>query len=358
MQKIIATAIIFLSITVVAIAQDRNQEADQLLKNLVADGHVIGAAAGYAVNGEILWQSAVGYADQKEQIAFTLATITRTASVAKSMTAVAVMQLVERGLIDLDVPIQTYLPDFPIKQEGAITVKHLLSHTSGIPGYKNAKEAESDTEYARLADAVDVFKDRDLDFKPGEKFGYTTYGYVVLGLIVEHVTSLSFAEYMQVNIWDKAGMRHTGVEQINRELPNKSSLYHRSNKGKIKAAAANNLSNRVPGGGFYTTLGDMLTFGNAVINHTLIKESTFAQMIQIHSLEKEGNPYGFGWFLYGPKPYENLVIGHSGEQTGSSTQLMIIPKSKTVVVVLSNTSGAWQEVVGLSAKLIAISEQK
>jgi len=125
-------------------------------------------------------------------------------------------------------------------------------------------------------------------------------------------------------------------------------------RGKIKQAKPNDPSNRVPGGGFQTTLGDMLHFGNAVIENKLIKASTLERMTQIHSLEKEGNPYGFGWFLYGPKPNEKLVIGHSGEQIGAATQLMIIPKNKTVIVVLTNTSGSWREVIGLSVELTSL----
>jgi hypothetical protein len=79
-------------------------------------------------------------------------------------------------------------------------------------------------------------------------------------------------------------------------------------------------------------------------------------MIESQFEEKEGNPYGLGWFLYGPPPHQHLVIGHSGEQTGCAAQLMIIPKSKTVVAVLANTSGTWKEVVTLASQLIQISE--
>ena len=128
-------------------------------------------------------------------------------------------------------------------------------------------------------------------------------------------------------------------------------------KGWLKKAESNNLSNRIPGGGFYSTLNDVLKFGNAVLDFTLIKESTFNLMLENQFVPKQGNPYGLGWYFYAPHPNENLVIGHSGEQTGAATQLMIIPKNNTVVVVLANTSGTWKDVVGLSSSLIGISEK-
>jgi len=351
MQQFLIFTAIFCLFQITGFAQAPADTADVLLQKLVSDEHVIGAAAGIMTDGEIAWQSAVGYANEKQDKAFTISTITRPASIAKSMTAIAVMQLYEQGKLELDTPIQTYLPSFPKKPAGDITVRQLLSHTSGIKNYKNTREVENKTHYPTLTAAVDVFKDRDLDFKPGESFSYASYNYVVLGLIIERVSGMTFENYMQKNIWAKAGMTNTSVEKLDENVPNKSLLYHKSKRGKIKPAKPNDLSNRVPGGGFQTTLGDMLRFGNAVIEHQLIRAETLELMTQIHSLEKEGNPYGFGWFLYGPKPNENLVIGHSGEQTGAAAQLMVIPKNKTVIVVLANTSGSWREVIGLSVKL-------
>lgn len=356
MKKIIILIALFIGFN--SAAQDKAAKAQAILEKLTNENNVIGATAGYSVNGETVWQASSGYTDQKTQQAFTTTTITRLASIAKPMTAIAVMQLVEQGLIDLDVPIQTYIPDYPKQASTQITTRHLLSHTSGIGGYKNGKEAETKKEYATLYDALVIFKERELLFEPGTHFNYTTYGYTVLGAIVEKVTGGSFGAYLQKNIWDKAGMTNTGVENFGQKKPGQSSLYHQNSKGKTKAGTENNLSNRIPGGGVYSTLEDMLKFGNAVINNTLVKESTMNLMRQHHSLEKENNGYGFGWFLYNPKPNEGGIIGHSGEQTGSSTQLVIVPGLKTVVVILSNTSGAYKYVTPATFNLFALTQEK
>lgn len=327
-----------------------------VIDQLVNEEGIVGVAAAYAIDGTTEWSSTAGHRCKKPQILFSDTTRTRTASIAKSMTAIAAMQLAEQGQLDLDLPITEYLPAFPKKAKGTITSRHLLNHTSGLTGYQSPEEAENEVAYANLEEAMQVFANRPLLFEPGTGFFYTTYGYVVLGRIIEAVSGQSYETYMQTHIWGPSGMKHTGVEVYGEPVTDAACLYHKKRR-KPKLADQNNLSNRTPGGGLYTTLEDMIRFGNAVVNHQLVKAETLEEMMSTPDIEKEGNPYGLGWFLYGPPPYEHLVIGHSGEQTGAATQLMLIPESKTVVVVLANTSGAWKAVVQAASELIRISEQ-
>lgn len=332
-------------------------EAQQLLDAAIAEKQFIGVAAGIAVGDEIVWKSGAGFADLEKKTPFSTTTLTRPASIAKPMTAIAVLQLYERGQLDLDLPIQTYIPDFPRKTAGDITVRHLLTHTSGIRGYASVKEAETTTNYPTLADAVKSFQDRDLLGKPGQVFEYTTYGYTVLGLIIERVSGLSYGEFLQKNICQPAGMDHTGVEIYGTDYPGKASLYHNHGKGKIKPGKANNLSNRIPGGGLYATVTDLLKFGQAVLDHRLVKASTLEMMLTDPGIRQGGNPYSMGWFLYGMNPKYGNVIGHSGEQTGASGQLMLLPEVNTAIVVLANTSGAWREAFQLSVRLFDIAAE-
>ncbi len=343
----------------VILTVDTKNKADQLLEKNIAEQVFTGVIAGISINGNKEWMQAKGYSNAKAKDAMTIQTITRTASIAKSMTAVAVMQLFEQGLIDLDAPIQTYIPDFPKKTAGDITTRQLLYQTSGIAGYASAKEAQTTKNYESLAAAVEVFKNRDLLHQPGSAFYYSTYNYVTLGLIIEKVSGLTYEAYMTKNILEKAGMTNTGVEKYQSQYANKSSLYHRNKKGKIKLVSKeNNLSNRIPGGGFYSCLEDMLRFGEAIINHELISEKTFQMMVQKSTVEKEGNPYGLGWFMYGGKENPSDCIGHSGEQTGVSAQLMILPAKNMVVAVMSNTSGSWEKAIHLSVQLIQLAKEE
>lgn len=358
MNKSLFTTIILVLHTFFISAQDRTENSNALLETLVNDGFVAGASGSYSVNGEVTWKAAIGYADKDKKQAFTLDTEVRTASIAKSMTAIAVMQLVVQDLIDIDLPIETYIPEFIQKGKTKITTKHLLAHTSGMDAYKNNREAENKINYPTLLDAYNVFKDRKLRFEPGTEFYYTSYGYVVLGILIEKVSGLSYESYMQKHIWDKAEMQNTGIEKTEIKRENATTLYHRDRKGKIKEAKTNNLSNRIPAGGFYTTVNDLVKFGNALINNILVSEETFKLMGEHHSLEKVNNGYGFGFYLYGGEKNESSIIGHNGAQRGTSTQLFVIPKLKTVIAVVSNTSGAIREVSTVSGKLINISQQK
>lgn len=327
------------TLTFVIVGQETKNSAEEKLKIFLEESQAAGVSAGYAVNGVIVWQSGVGYGDIKAKEPVKTNTKIRMASISKSMTALAAMQLWEAGKLDLDLPIQTYIPDYPKHPKTQITIRHLLSHTSGIAGYKNVKEQNTTIAYPSLTDALSIFKDRELLFEPGTKYSYTTYGYTVLGVIIERVSGMTFEEYIQQHILNRAGMLETGVVKFKAPPKNASKIYHRKGgKGKAREGAENNLSNRIPGGGFYTTVTDMLKFGNAVINNDFVKRETLDFMREHHSLEKELNAYGFGWFLYGAKPNEGELIGHSGAQMGASSQLWIVPDKKVVVVVLANTS--------------------
>lgn len=332
-------------------------EAERLLQETVSDKMFMGVVAGFSMGEKGGWQSAAGYADEKNDIKFTTKTRTRIASIVKSFTALAIMQLYEQGLVDLDDPIQHYIQDYPKKDKGEITVRQLLNHSSGVPAYKSYKETETIKDYPTLKEAMAVFEDRPLINKPGETFSYTTYGYVILGSIIEKITGRSYEDYIQKEILDKAGMNDTGIEKYGKLYANKSVLYHRSKKGKIKTAEINNLSNRIPAGGYYSTLDDLLSFGHAVLDHKLVKESTLQLMLKNNGLKKEGNPYGFGWYLYGGESKPEAAFGHSGAQTGVSAQLLIIPKRKSITVVLANTSGVWDHAFGLSAQLSNLAKE-
>lgn len=156
-----AILVSFLIFTVRAVGQntislnhDAEIKANQLLETHIDEKVFTGIAAGISIQGNRVWSAAEGYSDRENKKAMEIKTITRTASIAKSMTAVAIMQLVEQGLLDLDAPIQTYIPAYPKRKKGIITTRQLLTQTSGIPAYDSAKEAQTQKQYDNLAAAV------------------------------------------------------------------------------------------------------------------------------------------------------------------------------------------------------------
>ncbi len=338
-------------------AQSPFEEQNAKFKKVFQDDGHLGMLAAYSINGKIVWSQSAGYRDAETQKPFDENTLTRVASLAKPMTAVACMQLVEKGQLDLDLKIQTYIPFYPEHPEGIITTRMLLAHTSGMGAYEKKEEKLNEVEYATMKDAAKVFQDRPLKFKPGTEFAYTTYGYVVLGLIIEEISQMSFEDYMLKNIWEPSGMTNTSVENRSIKNENRSQCYHKKGKNKkAKLFEPYSLSNRIPAGGLETTLGDLLNFGQAVIDHTLISEVSFQEMTTVDVLPKDGNPYGCGWFLYGQKGNENALIGHGGGQIGANTQLIIVPSQKLVVVALSNTSGTSNAISKLTIELMQLSQ--
>ncbi len=273
----------------------------------------------------------------------------RIASIAKPITAVAAYTLVEEGLLRLDERICDILPNCG-KHWGNIEVKHLLAHSAGIGGYKNNKERENTVHYDSLELALDVFRDRKLDFEPGSAFQYTSYGYTVLGRIMELKTGQPFATIIKERVFVPVGMKNSYVFGAgNHPEP---ATYHVGKKGEIEAVAATNLSDRLPGGGIYSSVADLLLLGTALMEGQLLGQNSMNALWSNTRLKTEGNAYGHGFYLYGDNPNLGPVVGHTGAQTGCSAFLFLAPQAKKVVVVLSDTSGAMQEVSNLAVSLL------
>ncbi|MEO1652086.1 MAG: serine hydrolase domain-containing protein, partial [Bacteroidota bacterium] len=250
------------------------QEAENKLQDLIQEKKCVGLAAGIFQGKAVLWKAAAGYQEAESQTTFTTQTLSRIASITKPMTAIAIMQLFEQGKIDLNAPIQTYLPDFPQKPQGSITIQQLLGHSSGMDAYASRKEINNQKNYVDLQAALEHIQDRDLVAVPGNEFHYTSYGYVVLGRIIEKVSGMNYETYLKKNIWEPAGMENTSLEKYGQAVAHKSLIYHKDKKGKIRKEAFTNLSDRVPGGGVQSTLEDLLTFGKAVLTNQLVKAET------------------------------------------------------------------------------------
>ena len=175
--------------------------------------HIPALSVAVVVNGALGFSSASGIVDVENGVAATPATVFRIASTSKPLAAVAAMQLAERGALDLDAPVQKYAPAFPVKRF-PITTRQVLAHVSGIRNYRPG-EGERTTRYNSLTDALSIFKDDDLDHAPGERFTYTTFGYTLLGVIIEGASGQSFEDYM-------AGRAPGNSRRANESGPNAS----------------------------------------------------------------------------------------------------------------------------------------
>lgn len=321
-----------------------------IMANYMANNEFLGVSAGVYKEGCGYFIGSSGYSDKRQLVPFQPDTIARIASVTKPMTAVAIMQLVERELIDLDAPVKRYLPDFSDKLK-QITIRQLLNHTSGIPHYSSKLDAMSFSKYDTLDDAVTSILQRELVSKPGEAYRYSSFAYTVLGMVIEKASNMSFEEYLKKNIWQKAGMVNTSLETTY-DLDKKSRLYIKLGSVFIRSPYTD-LSIIYPGGGVQSTAEDLLLFGQAILENRLISQTTLSLMIDVSeslAMAAGDDPYGLGWSVR-ESAEKGLIISHGGAQPGASVYFEILLDKSMVNVAISNAFGTKNSVYNLANDL-------
>jgi CubicO group peptidase (beta-lactamase class C family) len=316
-------------------AADLAGEADRFLAEAVNKHTIPAISAGVLVDGRIRWLGAAGMADIDSGTAATPDTVFRIASISKVMTAVAILQLAEKGLVELDAPVQKYLPDYPPPRKGTMTVEHLLAHTSGIR-HSTDQESRTFEHYDSLRQACRLFEDRKLAFTPGTKYRYSSYGYTVLGAILEAVTGDTFEAYLRANVWKPAGMQHTDLDRRPSARKGDAVLYTREG-GKVVPDVENDLSLIYPGGGMVSTAEDLLRLVIALDDGTLLSAPSIDQMLQHPTykgkvLDEHG---GLGWNVWHHETH-GLILSRVGGQAGSSALLLSYRGPGVTVALLTN----------------------
>lgn len=299
-----------------------------------------GLTVAIARGDQVVWSGGFGLADVENDVPVRADSVFRIASISKPMTAVAVMQLVERGRVSLDDPIQKYVPAYPDKGEQVVTVRHLLTHTSGIRHYR-AGEMESREPHVTLASAIAIFKDDPLLFPPGTRYLYSTYAYNLLAGVVERASGLSFGEYLRTRIWEPAGMRATGLEHPHEIVPRRVRQYVRGGgTPPLRNAPYADLSIKWAGGGIIASAIDLARFDIALTDGRLLRPETMSAMY-VPARLTEGNVtgYGLGWMVFRDDQGRSWV-GHSGGATGGTTYLLRDPARRVAVAVLTNVGNA------------------
>ncbi len=312
-----------------------NHKLDQYLSEYQVNKNVASISAGVLHKGKIIWLGAKGYADLSHHVPATPQTVYRIASISKIITAVAVMQLWEKGKLNLDADARKYIPYFPRKR-WKFTVRQILRHTAGLRSYKPG-EFNSTVFYPTTRDAVDVISSDSLVYKPGTNFIYTTLGYNLLAAIIEYVSGMKFIEYLRKNIFYPAGMTSTYAEYQKEIIPNKASGYDKNKFRKIQNAPMADLSIKFAGGGLVSTSEDILRFANALLDGKLIKYSTLDTML-VKTKLPNGRMIESGLgFEIKRDSHGNKFFGHYGFGTGFISLLAIYPEDSSAVVDLINT---------------------
>lgn len=405
----------------------------ELLERVQAEVGAPGLVVGVSVDGVHVWCEGLGYADLENRVPCTGDTVMRIASISKSLTSAAVARLCEEGKLELDEPVQKYVPEFPKKQfegeEVEITSRMLLSHLSGIRHYeKNANKVKEEREKAKcrlkpqggekeekqkqkkvvqkknefeleeyylkdhfnsVIDSLDLFKDDPLIFKPGTTFLYSTHAFTLLSAVVERAAGQPFVDYMSA-MFREVGMLHTVPELNEPIIYHRSRFYHVNKKGRIVNCPYVDNSYKWAGGGFLSTVADLLLFGNALLYSYqiaqlkdtdgmlpgLLKPQTaltlWAPVERTEgSWDKDGQ-YAQGWLVvekeqkFGQCRNRRHYVSHTGGAVGASSVLLVLPAEKiepskrktenlpqgVVVTIITNMQS-----VGLNTTALAIAQQ-
>lgn len=288
--------------------------------------------------GKFVWEKGFGMADLENSVPVTPPALFALASVSKPITATGVMLLWERGKLDLDAPIQKYCPAFPVKK-WPITSRELLGHLSGIRHYRS--ETEDDLEvnnaihFNTIVDSLRFFANDELLSQPGAEFHYSTYGYTVLGCVMEGASGEKYTDFMRKNILAKANMPQTQPNDVRVVIPHRARGYEKGKSGVIRNAGFIDSSYKIPGGGLLSSASDVAHFEEAILNDALLKRATRDAMWTPQKTTKGvANGYALGWGTGHSLGFYS--VGHSGGEQGTSTAIMLAPDVSDGVVVLCN----------------------
>lgn len=299
----------------------------------MARAGIPGLSAAIGLSGDLKWSSGYGLADVENSVPAKAETAYRLASVTKPMTAVTVLRLAEQGKLDLEAPIQRYVPSFPDKGR-PITPRLLLGHLGGIRHYSEG-EFVSTRHYESVVDALAVFRDDPLAFEPGTKFHYTSYGYNLLGAAAEGAAGRPFLDELHEAVLLPAGMNRTRADDHYEIIPNRAAGYIRTAAGELANSALADTSAKIPGGGLSSTAPDVARFGLALIGSRLVRNETLGAMLTPQKT-RDGRSTGSGLGLFLGERGGRREAWHTGGQQRVSTILFLQPDTGLVVALLTN----------------------
>lgn len=300
-----------------------------------------GFALAVAVDGQIVWSEAFGYADLEAKRPATPATQFRIGSVSKPITATAIAQLYETGKLDLDAPVQRYVPTFPDKG-ATITTRLVGGHLAGIRHYRG-DEFTLNRHYATVTEGLSIFANDSLLFPPGTRFSYSTYGFNLLSAVVEGASHEDFLAYMQRHVFGPLHMASTAPDKNDSLIPNRTRFYDRRGRlagGGFTVSPTVDNSYKWAGGGFLATAEDLVRFGSAHLAPGLLKAGTLEVLFTAqHTKDGQATPYGIGWFV-GTDTLGHRYVYHGGGSIGGTTAFGVDRDSHVVFALVTNLTEA------------------
>ena len=335
------------------------KQVDTLFSGLISDSEP-GAAVLVANDAGVILERGYGVTDLRTKHRIDTRTNFRLASVTKQFTAAAVMLLVRDGKLRYEDSLTDVFPEFP-EYGRAITIRHLLGHTSGLPDYEDlmlpgVPSLPIDRVQIKDAGVLELLKkEKSGKYMPGTRWAYSNSGYVLLGLVVQRVSGRPFAEFLRDRIFSPLNMTGTlAYESGGNEVPNRA-YGHAREGGRWRETDQSPTSATLGDGGVYSSLSDLLKWDEALRRHTLLSEAemrpalTPVRVAEGPPREPDGAPadYGFGWFL---NPWNGRArIWHYGETAGFRTAIQRFTEDGLTVIVLCNRTDLHAQALALKA---------
>jgi len=314
--------------------------------------NLVGVAVGLILDNQMVYTSGYGYADWEAGTKLTKDTLIRWASISKSLTAVAAMQLVQDGHLNLDADVRTYMPSWPVKAQGTVTMRHLLSNQAGVGHYSQIPWNQSAYDPSQPYDpekTIDVFKGGDLLFTPGSSYNYSTFGFNLASAIVDNAardaygSSSGYPELVAAGIAGPAGMSTLRPDYSEfQTISPRVAGYGQTCSQTITRESTTDVSYKMGGGGWMSSVEDLTRFGQSLLQKQLVSQTTLNQMWS-QKTDSGGTVrgYGFGFSTNTSSPTSaNARVGHTGAQQNTRTEIMLYPGAKLGIVVMTNATYA------------------
>lgn len=339
MKKGILTLFVILYTVLTTNAQEYGTKMDSLIQKAVQLNRFNGSVL-VSKNGRIVYEKAYGYQNVEKNILNTPYTVYQIGSTTKEFTAAVILKLIENHQLSLDDKLSNYFPDFARGNE--ITVKHLLTHTSGI--YEILRDPvafNSGTQPRSKEQMLSFFSNKPLDFNPGTQYSYCNSGYMLLGLIIEKVTGKPYEQVVKDFILKPLKMKHTGFDFAGLKSPDKAIGYSRYTKTIKQASIPWDSTATYSAGALYSTVEDLYKWHKGLLNYKVYNKT---------SLEKATTPFleGYGLGCWIDMIYDKKVVSHGGNIFGFTGYFGRIQEEDVSIIILNNIFNRQIENIGLS----------
>jgi len=308
---------------------------DDFIKRQIRKRHIPGLSLAILKDGHVLKMAGYGYANLELRAKATPQTVYELASMSKQFCAASILLLKQDGKIDLDAPISTYLDGTPDSWK-AIKVRHLLTHTSGLPreGIKTSdKTGRADYTHDEMLKSAAAMK---LEAEPGERYSYSNLGYNLLAMIVEKASGKSYGEFLEQRIFGPLKMTASRVNDLHSIIPNRACGYVWS-QGRVKIGESTSPTLYFGAGAIVSTVQDLAKWDAALYSDKLLNADTRKQMVTLTRLKSGRNAYyGFGWFL--GSLHGHARMSHDGLLSGFRTYITRFTDEHLTIILLTNQS--------------------